>query len=326
MSRQQQVAFVLGALAIAGLSMASCGNEVAEGVPIPEWAKVAPEQIAEAKKHGVPVAFENDLGMRFVLIPAGTFRLADPGPGVEPASTGETSGNGEKRLGKRLKPLRAKAPGGEATVARPFYMQVTEVTGGQYVAVLRGSPSAGHDGSGGDASRSPVAGLSREAAKAFAERIGCRLPTEAEWDRAAQGGVEGQAFPWGAEDDAALRNGPGAEDGYERRAPVASYPPNGYGLYDVLGNVWEYCSDKVVLEGIGAVDALPVLVVQTEEQRAAEGEPPKTSPLWIIRGGSWKRGSEGAGTSSRAISSPYRIKGEIDVGFRLVSPLPEKGE
>ena len=44
----------------------------------PPWAKVAPEQIAEAKKHGVPVAFENDLGMRFVLIPAGTFLIGSP--------------------------------------------------------------------------------------------------------------------------------------------------------------------------------------------------------------------------------------------------------
>ena len=48
-------------------------TDVTTAVEIPSWAKVAPEQIAEAKKHGVPVAFENDLGMRFVLIPAGTF-------------------------------------------------------------------------------------------------------------------------------------------------------------------------------------------------------------------------------------------------------------
>ncbi len=47
-------------------------------LPVPAWAKVAPEQIAEAKKHGVPVAFENDLGMRFVLIPAGTFLMGSP--------------------------------------------------------------------------------------------------------------------------------------------------------------------------------------------------------------------------------------------------------
>jgi len=47
-------------------------------IPIPIWAKVAPEQIGEAKKHGVPVAFENDIGMRFVLIPAGTFMMGSP--------------------------------------------------------------------------------------------------------------------------------------------------------------------------------------------------------------------------------------------------------
>ena len=48
------------------------------GTALPFWAKVAPEQIAEAEKHGVPVAFENDIGMRFVLIPAGTFTMGSP--------------------------------------------------------------------------------------------------------------------------------------------------------------------------------------------------------------------------------------------------------
>ena len=57
------------------LLLASCGDEAAPEVEVPSWAKVAPEQIAEAKKHGVPVAFENDIGMRFVLIPAGTFLI-----------------------------------------------------------------------------------------------------------------------------------------------------------------------------------------------------------------------------------------------------------
>ena len=53
------------------LLFTACGNDTTP-VEIPEWAKVAPEQIEEARKHGMPVAFENELGMRFVLIPAGT--------------------------------------------------------------------------------------------------------------------------------------------------------------------------------------------------------------------------------------------------------------
>ena len=70
------VAVVLLAL----LAAAGCGDDepAPPMVEVPEWAKVAPEQIAEAKKHGVPVAFENDLGMRFVLIPAGTFLMGSP--------------------------------------------------------------------------------------------------------------------------------------------------------------------------------------------------------------------------------------------------------
>ncbi len=72
---------VLGGLAAIASLAIGLRNQPPENEPdvaVPSWAKVAPEQIAEAKKHGVPVAFENDLGMRFVLIPAGTFLMGSP--------------------------------------------------------------------------------------------------------------------------------------------------------------------------------------------------------------------------------------------------------
>jgi formylglycine-generating enzyme len=100
----------------------------------------------------------------------------------------------------------------------------------------------------------PVVHTSWNDAAAFCAWAGVRLPTEAEWECGARGGLEGKAFPWGDELE------PGAEhrmnvwqgefprhntcaDGYLGTSPVDAFPPNGYGLYDVTGNVWEWTAD-----------------------------------------------------------------------------------
>jgi formylglycine-generating enzyme len=100
----------------------------------------------------------------------------------------------------------------------------------------------------------PVLHLTWNDAQACATAIGKRLPTEAEWEYAARGGLEGQSFPWGEELE------PGGEhwmnvwqgafprentraDGYYGTCPVDAFPANGYGLHNMTGNVWEWCAD-----------------------------------------------------------------------------------
>jgi len=144
-----------------------------------------------------------------------------------------------------------------------FYMDAYEVTNAQYKKFVDVNPQwikdqideryhdgnylkhwSGNDYPSGEGDH-PVRHVSWYAAQAYAEWAGKRLPTEAEWEKAARGGLVGKKYPWGDGliHDHTNYDGTGGRDIWMGTAPVGSFPPNGYGLYDMAGNVREWCAD-----------------------------------------------------------------------------------
>jgi sulfatase modifying factor 1 len=129
-----------------------------------------------------------------------------------------------------------------------YYIDVYEVTNEMYKKFMDATgykaPKFWDDPRYNDP-KQPVVGVSWNDAKAYCEWAGKRLPTEAEWEKAARGGLVGKMFPWGdaPSHDYANYAGTVGNDLWEGSAPVGKFAPNGYGIYDMAGNVFEWCAD-----------------------------------------------------------------------------------
>lgn len=154
----------------------------------------------------------------------------------------------------------------------------------------------------------PIVGVSWENAVAYTTwlnksqqpRQPFRLPTEAEWEYAARGGDNQQAYPWGNSIGKNKANCRDCGDEFEYTAPVGSFASNGFGLKDMQGNVWEWVADWY--DGYSG-------------QAASNPKGASKGPFLVLRGGSWS-------DAPRSVRSAYRYYGTPDsrnnfIGFRV---------
>ena len=172
--------------------------------------------------------------------------------------------------------------------------------------------------------RHPVVHVACEDAEAYAAWAGKELPTEAEWEYAARGGLEGAVFAWGDEhfpDGQAMANSWQGEfpwqnlklDGYEGTSPVGSFPPNGYGLFDMTGNVWEWTSDWFT----------PRHPDEVESPCCVPRNPRVAAPDELGRRGDPPPGDQGRLAPLRAeLLPPLPTRGASGAGDRLVHGAP----
>ena len=232
---------------------------------------------------GLPGKINSKDGTAMVLIPAGDFQM------------GGNHGTGDEE------PV-------HTVYLDDFYIDVFEVTNRRYEEFMN---ATGHEDPvywrdpKHNSPRQPVVGVSWQDAQSYCQWAGKRLPSEAEWEKAARGNSTGKKYPWGdsiTHDDANY-GGTGGKDKWNYAAPVGSFAPNGYGLYDVAGNVWEWCADWYDKS-----------YYANSPKRNPKG--PSSGSERVFRGGSW-----GSDFGDLLLLAAYRHSGDPTnsdefVGFR----------
>ncbi len=202
------------------------------------------------------------------------------------------------------------------TFTKPFAMGKTEVTQTQWSLIMGNEPSRFFNCGG----NCPVEQVSWDDAQTFIRKLNAktgeqyRLPSEAEWEYAARAGGNA-AYPWGKQasheyanygDDECCMGLALGRDKWMDTAPVGSFPANAFGLYDMIGNVWEWVEDGYHESYAGA----PI------DGSAWSGD----GSVHVVRGGSWNFNPEFVRVSIRSRFNPeIRIN---SIGFRLVRILP----
>lgn len=148
----------------------------------------------------------------------------------------------------------------------------------------------------------PIVKVSWYEAAAFCEYVGGRLPREAEWEYAARGGNDQYRYPWGDSAGDGNANYSGSDE-YEFTSPVGSFTANGYGLYDMAGNVQEWVADWFARD-------------YYTSSPPADPRGPDAGPLRVVRNGSWAHDPRKLRTSHREHDGPYAS--DPAVGFRCV--------
>ena len=231
-------------------------------------------------------------GTEMILIPAGEFEMGshDGAPDEKPVHTVRLS---------------------------EFYIDKYEVTVGQYRRFVRATGAAFPDWEEvaryAQTDQHPMVNVSWYDAMAYAKWAGKTLPTEAQWEYAARGGLKRKVYPWGNEAlDVTRANY--EDSGTGKTVPVGSYPPNGYGLHDMVGNVWEWCIDEYIVDFYGTSPdnnpvAGPRISLLDESFR-------KVITRRVVRGGGWDAASRRLRVAYRDGNGP---RGKVDsVGFRCV--------